>query len=359
MSAGRKKILFIIPALRNGGTEKVAYTLFNNLDDKKFNKIFLILDRVYSENFTLSKDFVELHKPNVLQSALTLRREINAQKPDIIVGFIDHLNVLLALFKKLRFIKATLILRSSVVLSDYLVSQKKRHISLLSHLFYKTADLIICQSKYMMQDFKNNFGVSDDQLRLLYNPIDLNHLTRRGDEAMPISFHKNRFNLVAVGNLRKEKSYLRMIEGFALLKKDKFHLYIVGEGVMRNEIEGRIKELQLEASITLLGNVENPLPIIKNADLFITSSSIEGYSNSVIEAFCFEKPVIAFADLPGVAELVQDGENGFLATSSAGYAACIEKASVMEFNREAFRFILQRHELKTCMSEFNKILLNA
>ena len=44
----------------------------------------------------------------------------------------------------------------------------------------------------------------------------------------------------------------------------KFHWYVVGDGPEREEIEKKNKEMDLTDSISFLGHLENPYPVMKN-----------------------------------------------------------------------------------------------
>ena len=54
---------------------------------------------------------------------------------------------------------------------------------------------------------------------------------------------------------------------------------------------------------------------IERADLFVSSSRYEGFSNAMLEAMALGVPVVA-TDCPGATrDLVRDGETGFLAAA--------------------------------------------
>lgn len=105
-----------------------------------------------------------------------------------------------------------------------------------------------------------------------------------------------------------------MIEIFYQLKQKgvKEKLYLIGEGEARNELEDKIKELELENDCLLLGKIENPFPFMQQAKLFIHTSKIEGLPTVLIESMACGTPVVAY-DCPfGPKEILADGKYGEL-----------------------------------------------
>ena len=66
--------------------------------------------------------------------------------------------------------------------------------------------------------------------------------------------------------MRKEKGYDRLLRICHRLVQDgeRFHLTIVGGGSEFNEIEKLQAKLDLDTTVTLLGNQENPYPYLKD-----------------------------------------------------------------------------------------------
>ncbi|WP_314879486.1 glycosyltransferase, partial [Haemophilus parahaemolyticus] len=120
--------------------------------------------------------------------------------------------------------------------------------------------------------------------------------------------------ILQVARLDPIKNHLEMIEIFYQLKQKgvKEKLYLIGEGEARNELEDKIKELELENDCLLLGKIENPFPFMQQAKLFIHTSKIEGLPTVLIESMACGTPVVAY-DCPfGPKEILADGKYGEL-----------------------------------------------
>ena len=84
---------------------------------------------------------------------------------------------------------------------------------------------------------------------------------------------------------------------------------MIGYGPDEELIRNRIKELQMEDYVCILGKKENPYPYIKCCDIYIQPSRYEGKCVSVIEAQMLHKPVI-ITDYATAGSQLEDGVDG-------------------------------------------------
>ena len=89
----------------------------------------------------------------------------------------------------------------------------------------------------------------------------------------------------------------------------KIKWYLIGYGPDEELIRNRIKELQMEDYVCILGKKENPYPYIKCCDIYIQPSRYEGKCVSVIEAQMLHKPVI-ITDYATAGSQLEDGVDG-------------------------------------------------
>ncbi len=119
--------------------------------------------------------------------------------------------------------------------------------------------------------------------------------------------------VVTVGRLVRPKGHQTLIDAFAILnKKMEVRLLIVGSGKLKNSLERQIKQLNLENSIQLVGLQANPYSIMAAADLYVSSSVSEGFSNTLLEAAVLGLPIVSTDHRFGANELIKDGQNGLL-----------------------------------------------
>ena len=119
--------------------------------------------------------------------------------------------------------------------------------------------------------------------------------------------------IVSLGALKQHKRLKDLIWATELLRniRDDFHLLIVGDGPQREALKRYRDLVQIRDRVHFLGPRDDAAAILTQCDLLWLSSAYEGLSNSVMEALAAGIPVVA-SDIPGVRELVTNGEHGIL-----------------------------------------------
>lgn len=147
----------------------------------------------------------------------------------------------------------------------------------------------------------------------IINPDVIKQLSQEPVDDMPATEDED-ISIVTVGRLSKPKNHLLAVETARVLKDKgiKFRWFFVGEGEMRPVIENKIKEAGLEQNVVLLGLKENPYPYMARADVYVQTSSFEGFGLTIAEAKILQKPVVS-TDFDIVYDQIQDGKNGLIA----------------------------------------------
>ena len=133
-----------------------------------------------------------------------------------------------------------------------------------------------------------------------------------------------------------------LLDAISIIPKDRINsmrFYICGSDVYGDEAFNKFKvgleENRLNECVYLMGNQENPYPLIKQMDAYILPSRYEGFPNSLIEALSLGLPSIV-SRCPGAnEEIVIKGINGL--TFENENAADLTKQIVhMQMNRSSF-----------------------
>lgn len=118
-----------------------------------------------------------------------------------------------------------------------------------------------------------------------------------------------------VGRLDPVKGFDHLLDAMAVLAARRdippVHLVVVGGGPEHEHLAGRIRELGLQAQVTLAGQRDDADALLKHFDVYVCSSIAEGIALTVLEAMASGLPVVATA-VGGNPELVADGETGLL-----------------------------------------------
>ena len=134
-------------------------------------------------------------------------------------------------------------------------------------------------------------------------------------EEMNASNKLDPLDVIYVGRLTKAKKPLILLKAFTMLSEilpEGAKLIIVGEGPEKNKIEALIHQKKLTNEITLVGYISNPLNLIEESDLFVLSSSQEGFGMVIVEALSLGKTVVSTDCHSGPSEIIGDNEFGYL-----------------------------------------------
>lgn len=121
--------------------------------------------------------------------------------------------------------------------------------------------------------------------------------------------------LVSVGRLDTQKDPLAMVEAVARLRQRgrAVRWLVVGDGVLRAEMQRRIDDAGIGESVRFLG-LQPPAQIagiLAASDAFVLSSAYEGMPMALLEGIGCGLPAVA-TDVGEVARVVRDGVNGRL-----------------------------------------------
>ncbi len=129
---------------------------------------------------------------------------------------------------------------------------------------------------------------------------------------------KDKRIILASGRMHKYKQFDLLIRAFNAIKDHhtQWELVILGEGEERLELKRLVYELEMSNRINLPGSVGNISEWYERADLFVLSSSVEGFPNVLLEAMTYGIPCVSFDCDTGPRDMIQNGINGLLVNPS-------------------------------------------
>ena len=300
----KKKIIFIVPSMRGGGSERVMSIILNYLDRNKFDILLVLLKKEgqYLEDLKDDINILDLNVSSAKKSIIKIIKIIKQENPDIVFSTLGYLNILISIIRPILPKKIKFIARESSIVS--IQNKQEKYPKLFDFLFkhfYKNFDLIISQSNYMKEDLIQNYNINSKKIKIIYNPVDTNKIDNLANEKV------EKIELLAVGRLDKNKNFKDIIKVLPKLNKK---LTILGEGQEKENLIQLANKLNV--SVEFLGFQNNPYKYMKNAELLVITSLYEGFPNVVLEANVCELPVIAYNCIGGVRESISNGLNGFL-----------------------------------------------
>ena len=105
------------------------------------------------------------------------------------------------------------------------------------------------------------------------------------------------------------------MHSFKLLKEkfkaQKFKYLIIGYGPLENEIRSLADELNIADDLEILINPPDIPDILRESDIFLSTSLFEGVSNAIMEAMVAGLPIVA-TEVGDNKYLIKNSFNGYL-----------------------------------------------
>ncbi len=332
----RTGLVLIVNLLGVGGAEKHTIQLFNRLNSKKF-RLGLVYLKKYEHllkqvNFDQGEVWCAQFKHGWDRKGLKVLTEwLNRFEPKIIVTINEYplfYGILASRMMRRKPKIVEIFHTGSCGLIDALKLQ------MLYRWFFRAADNVVYvsdfQKRYWMQR-----GLKGKKSIRIYNGIDTNYFVDDFSGSDKINLRKylnlgeNDLVVGICAVMRPEKNHLKIlsVQKKAKDKNINFKLIMIGGGPLRKKIENKIKRLNLENDVRIVGTVNDVKPYIAICDCVIMGSRIiENFSLAVLESMSMGKPVIA-ADIGGVKEQIDNLENGLIykVNDSDSLIECIKK----------------------------------
>lgn len=319
----QKKVLFLIDSLAEGGAEKVLVDLLNNINYKKYN---VEVKTIYNEGSYIKqlnkkvKYTYFIKNPNIWKKRIVNRiikyvpqritySLIVNENYDIEIAFLEFLST------KVMSGNISNSLKFAWVHTDIFEHKGSTSLFISKRTLikaYQVFDKVVCVSNTTKDKFCQETNLYQDTITI-YNPIDKNNILKLSKEKCEIKKDKDKFLVVTIGRLNEQKGFLRLCEVINKLKNkySNIELWIIGKGEQHDILENYIIENELQDYIKLIGFQANPYKYLNQADLFVSSSYVEGYGLVIAEALVLGKPVLS-TNTAGAFDILDNGNYGMI-----------------------------------------------
>jgi glycosyltransferase involved in cell wall biosynthesis len=257
-----------------------------------------------------------------------LRRAIQESEADIVVSFVDIINVLTIIATRRMF--KPIIVSERVDPSRHSIGPAWRF---LRQLVYPLADALVCQTTSALAQFRiarKNIGAVIPNMVT----VPLSSTKNYGSSAGRIG----RRTIIGMGRLVHQKGFDLLLRSFAVIatRHPDWSVLILGDGPLRQELETQVERLKLTARVKFLGAVDDPISVLRQADLFVLSSRFEGFPNALCEAMACGLPVVSFDCPSGPRDIIRNGLDGILvpADDVDRLAAAMDRLASSEQERQ-------------------------
>lgn len=136
------------------------------------------------------------------------------------------------------------------------------------------------------------------------------------------------YKFCCVARLSPEKNHSRLLAAFAkvIRSNPRCVLFILGAGVLENELHEQARQLGINSQVIFLGHCENPYPIIGACDCAVLASEYEGQGIVLLEALALGVRCIA-TDCPAIQNVLKNNVGTIIPQDTDALAAAMLEAS--------------------------------
>ena len=362
------RVLHLIESLTAGGAERNLYYLGPHFKKSRFNHSICCMMRRGEFADELEREGVEIlelgyRRRYFLQSVIRLARHLRRRRIGIIhthlfnPGLVGRLAAWLA---------GTPVL---ITHEHGKTLWKKPHHHLFERLAHRRTDMRIVVSEDIRDLRRKHERTPEHKLILIENAVDPAHFDVDDDTraALRRELGLDGFFVVGtVGRLVPAKAYHLFLEVAhdLLSENDAMRFLLVGDGILRAELEARARSLGIDDRVVFTGGRADIPELIAAMDLYLITSETEGLPISLIEAMLSAKPIVSTA-VGGIPEVLTDEETGVL-VESGDRAAMVESISRLSadaagreaLGRNARRRALERYSHDAVLEKLDQLYLS-
>lgn len=185
---------------------------------------------------------------------------------------------------------------------------------LLSRIVAARADRVIAISR-AVADFL--YGSGEISTHTTVEVVLYGSAPDRDSETQPFFPETSRVEtrIGAIGRLVDQKNYPTLLKAFSLVVRGNpsFHLYIIGDGRLKQELQSLADQLEIGPAVTWLGRTKKIPQFLSSIDLFVLPSKYEGFGLVLLEAMAAGTPILA-ANNSAIPEVLGENYPGLFAT---------------------------------------------
>ncbi len=298
----RMKIVFVIPNMTGGGTERVI-SLLSKEYIKMGIDVAIMQFAGYENAYELDKNVEDFSiaprsdgNPLVIIRRIVNMRRYFKKEPDCLIFSFCVMGAVFSVIASMGMKRCILVAERS---SPDSCKQVR-----LRNWAYKRADRITFQTNEGITYFPDRIKA---KAVVIPNPID-------ADIPEPYT-GKRTHRIVTVGRLHEVKNHALILEAFADFADTfpDYKLHIYGRGELESKLKDQAQSLGISDKVIWHGFVKNVKEEIRDAAMFVSASNYEGISNSMLEALAMGIPSIC-TDCPigGARSYIENGRNGIL-----------------------------------------------
>jgi len=217
-------------------------------------------------------------------------------------------------------------------------------------------DKVIAISAAVYRHLKEDLGVTDNRIELVYSGIDVYKFSKEFSDAdiAKIKMYLGLSGKAVIGTIGRlspvkgQKFFMQAMVEILKRRPDAGGL-VVGSGPEGPSIKSLAMALGIDDRISFVDSVLDTREALAAMDVFVFPSVKEGLGIALLEALAAARPCIA-SRTGGIEDIIKDGENGVLV--EVGDAGAIAAAALKLLSDENLRLDLGRSGRRLVQSSF-------
>ena len=187
-------------------------------------------------------------------------------------------------------------------------TQEKR-----DHKYYAGFSNIITVSETNKRMLLSFFPELNKKIISIHNLIEVDSILNKSKENTVCFSDNNQIKICTVGRLSEEKGQLFALEVAKKLEEKavEFEWLFVGDGSTKEECMNYIMQNNLQLKCRLVGEKNNPYPYIRQADIYVQTSTVEADPITIHEAVVLDKLIVA-SSIDAVKEALKGYSKGYV-----------------------------------------------
>ncbi|MCK9604467.1 MAG: glycosyltransferase family 4 protein [Candidatus Omnitrophica bacterium] len=341
----KTNLLYVITKLELGGAQKQLLSLITHLDKDRYSLfLFTACDGFLADAF-LSVPGLKIKRSRFLERPLNPCKDflafcqiynyIKRNKIDIVHTHSSKAGILGRWAARLAGVKVIVHTVHGWSFNDYQVFFYRALFLWLERLAaHFTHKLIVVSEHDKQKGLANRIG-NEKKYAIINYGIDYEEFTTQG-ASIRSQLGINTGDLVVgmISCFKAQKAPQDFIKLASLIHKrlPQVKFLLVGDGILRQDLERSILELGLGSQVILTGWRKDIPRVLQAMDVFVLTSLWEGMPISVLEAMVSSCPVVA-TNTGSISEVISEGKTGFL-VAPGDMLSMSEKAIILLNSRD-------------------------
>lgn len=303
-----KRILLITESLGPGGAERQLCGLAATLTEAGYEcRVVTYIENQYFQPY-LEEHEVDYQFASFLANKLTrvhrLVKVLKDYKPDVVISYLTHVNVVACI--------ARIFYRCKLIVSERSSNISYSFADRVHFFLYQLADYVVpnsnSQARFIASHCPSLSGRIVPIVNFVNSDVFVPAVEKRSSDVLKV---------LTIARYDESKNLLTYLEAIKMAKDLNMPLQFEWHGsnttdrVYYDKVKFRAHELGIEDLISFHSLSTDVVTLYQSANVFCLPSIYEGYPNTIVEAMSCGLPVICSGvyDNPSI---IEDGVNGFL-----------------------------------------------